>query len=163
MELFTGGIGRQAECYSLATSTVTILSTDKSIEKLSDCHTLSHINSEQRLLDICFADDFPYKLHQKVRRVWMWGCGLISLLSIAKGGYHLFVQHITYPHDVVPGLAILESAGGAWTTLPEGTTLEWDPTELHAGIVGACSHTVLDRFLREFPPAHLEVRKKARE
>lgn len=150
MELYSGGVGRQAQCYSLANSTVTTLNTDKSIDKLSNCRTLSHINSEQDLVDICFENNFPYKLHKKVRRVWMWGCGLLSLLSVAKGGHHLFVQRVTYPHDIVPGLAILESAGGAWATLPTGTSLRWDPSEIHVGIVAACSEEIRNCFLREF-------------
>ena len=80
MELYTGGVGRRAECFSFANSTVTALSTDKSVDALKECRTITHINSEPELVDVCFAKKFPKRLHKSVRRVWMWGCGLLSLV-----------------------------------------------------------------------------------
>ena len=147
MELCTGGVGRTAQCFSLANSSVKPFSSDQSVDELAGCHTITHINSDPRRLELCFENDLPRRLHQSVRRVWMWGCGLLSILSVARGGHHLFVQRITYPHDIVPGLAILEAAGGAWSTIPARASLCWDPDREHIGIVAASSDRILQACL----------------
>jgi fructose-1,6-bisphosphatase/inositol monophosphatase family enzyme len=85
----------------------------------------------------------------------MWGCGLLSGVSVAQGCHHIFVQRITYPYDLVPYLPIIQSAGGTWRTIPGGSSLSWDPENKDVGIVVACSEKILNEFVAKFPKLNI--------
>jgi fructose-1,6-bisphosphatase/inositol monophosphatase family enzyme len=151
MELYTGGVGREAKCHSLSNGAVRVIHTSSEVGDLGDCHALSHINSESPRLDKCFENDFPRELHREVRRVWMWGSGLLAGVSVAQGCHHLFVQRITYPYDLVPYLPIIESAGGIWRTIPGDSSLCWDASNRDVGIVVACNQRIMNQVAQAFP------------
>lgn len=152
MELYTGGKGRPAERRLLLEGGAERMQSDHRVTELCKCHTLTHVNSEEENIDLCFKGGFPKRLHHAVSRVWMWGCGLMGLLALSRGSHHLFVQRVTYPWDLVPGLAILHSAGGvdsAWPCKKPGpwTLRRW---RAHRGVAAACNEEVLKAFRREF-------------
>jgi myo-inositol-1(or 4)-monophosphatase len=152
MQLYSGGDGYTAECRSLFDGSVARLQAEQSAASLASCHVLTHVNSEGPKIDGCFEDDFPKRLHYNVRRVWMWGCGLLALASVSRGSHHLFIQRYTYPWDVVPGLAILRAAGGVDSVWPAQMRQPWsfDPASKTQGVVAACNPKVLKTFFRKF-------------
>lgn len=154
MELYTGGVGRPAERRLLLEGTVQSLRTDPTVTQLRECCTLTHINSEDANIARCFEGDFPRRLHGAVRRVWMWGCGLLALTAVSRGSHHLFVQRVTYPWDVAPGLAILHAAGGVSSDWPAPARRAWSlPTGgERRGVVAAASEQVLNAFFKHFTP-----------
>ncbi|HEX3799319.1 MAG TPA: inositol monophosphatase family protein [Verrucomicrobiae bacterium] len=155
MELFTGGVGRKAKCHSISSGAVKIINTDSEVKHLAECHALSHINSETPRLDLCFENDLPKRLHISVRRVWMWGCGLMAGVSVAQGCHHLFFQRVTYPYDLVPYLPIIESAGGVWRTIPKKPSLCWNASKENVGIIVACNEAIMKEFAAKFPELEL--------
>ena len=152
MELYTGGEGRPAECRFVNEGGTERMRSESSIYNLDMCHVITHINSEHKNIDLCFKNNFPRKLHYAVRRVWMWGCGLLSLVAISRGSFHLFVQRITYPWDVVPGLAILRSAGGVDSIWPNSLCETWslNKWKTNPGIVAAGNKKLLRTFIERF-------------
>lgn len=144
MLLYAGGVGRRATVRNLRDGTVQVLSTDKQMKALGDCWTLTHINSRPEEIEICFSDDGPRRLHNSVRRVWMWGCGLISLMALARGTHHLFAQRVIWPWDIVPGLAIVHAAGGVSCTWSRETTQPWRlSNRLASDVITACNAGIL--------------------
>jgi fructose-1,6-bisphosphatase/inositol monophosphatase family enzyme len=151
MELYTGGVGRPAERRLLLDGTVQSLRSDASVVLLGDCCALTHVNSEDENIERCFEGDFPKRLHHAVRRVWMWGCGLLALTAVARGSHHLFVQKVTYPWDVAPGLAILHSAGGFSSSWPAPTRQPWVlSAQSPGGIVATCNERLMSTFFEHF-------------
>jgi fructose-1,6-bisphosphatase/inositol monophosphatase family enzyme len=80
----------------------------------------------------------------------MWASGLGALTVVSSGTHHVFVQRVTYPWDVVPGLALLRAAGGAHCVWPpqrdeKGKPMPWclPPLGERSGILAACNDTVL--------------------
>lgn len=151
MELYSGGIGREAKCLCLADGSVKCVHTDNSVRKLSECRTLFHFNTVPKRLEVCFENDLPRQLALSVKRVWMWGCGLLSAISVACGGHHVFLQRVTYPYDIIPALPILNSAGAVWQTIPSQSSLIWNPERKHVGIIVSSSETILNQVLKKFP------------
>ena len=147
--LYTGGVERQATVRNLGDGAVRTLKADKEIGRLSDCWTLTHISSDPENLEHCFQNDIPRRLHENVRRVWMWGSGLISLTALIRGSHHLFVQRVTYPWDIVPGLAILHAAGGVSTCWPDPEPGLWRfSDEIKSGVIAACNQPILDAAVK---------------
>ena len=147
MELYTGGVKRPAERRRLLDGTSQALFTDKATTKLDDCYTLSHINSTPRQIKLCFEHDFPMRLHKAVRRVWMWGCGLVAMTAVARGTHHLFVQREMEPWDLVPGLALVRAAGGESSLWPAAKPQEWELQYSSAatGVVAAANKQIMEQ------------------
>lgn len=144
MLLISGGVNRPAAMRSLRDGSVQTLRTDQDMKVLDQCWTLTHINSTAGEIDHCFVDNLPKRLHQSVRRVWMWGCGLIALSAVARGTHHLFVQRVIWPWDIVPGLAIVHAAGGLSTAWPTPEPQPWRFTgKLQSDVIVACNADIL--------------------
>jgi myo-inositol-1(or 4)-monophosphatase len=152
MELYSGCKNQGAERRMIHEGGVEELVAQKGLDELAAAHVVTHINSEENLIDLCFQDDFPKRLHRSARRVWMWGCGLLSLIAVARGSHHLFVQRHTYPWDVVPGLAILRAAGGVDSIWPSNDPKAWilPGPESPQGLIAASNERLMASFFREF-------------
>jgi fructose-1,6-bisphosphatase/inositol monophosphatase family enzyme len=144
MLLFAGGVGRKATVRNLRDGSVQTLKADQTMKDLGKCWTLTHINSRPEEVACGFAHDIPRRLHDAVRRVWMWGCGLVSFTALARGTHHLFAQRVIWPWDVVPGLALAHAAGAVSTAWPSPQPREWTFTgTLKSDVVAACNPEIL--------------------
>jgi len=151
MEMYSGGGGFPAERRLILDGSTERLTTARETLDMSSCHALTHVNSEQDRINRCFADDLPKRFHNSVRRVWMWGCGLLALTAISRGSHHLFFQMFTYPWDVVPGLAILRAAEGCDTTWPPSKgSWELGSATQRTGLIAASNKHILEQFVRKF-------------
>jgi len=145
MLLFAGGVGRKATVRNLRDGSVHTLHADQKMKQLDQCWTLTHVNSQPDEIAHCFSDDLPRRLHDQVRRVWMWGCGLVALAALARGTHHLFVQRVIWPWDIVPGLALVHAAGGVSTAWPSPRPEPWRFTgQLKTDVIVACNQHILD-------------------
>lgn len=144
MLLYAGGVGRPATVRNLRDGALQTLKADAKMKKLDECWTLTHVNSRPEEVERGFAHDIPRRLHDAVRRVWMWGCGLISLSALARGTHHLFAQRVIWPWDIVPGLALVHAAGGVSSVWPDPDAKPWTFTgELQSDVIAACNEDVL--------------------
>jgi myo-inositol-1(or 4)-monophosphatase len=151
MLLFAGGVGRPATVRSLRDGTVHILQADQEMKDLGKCWTLTHINSKADEIACGFEHDLPRRLHDAVRRVWMWGCGLISLTALARGTHHLFAQRVIWPWDIVPGLALVHAAGAKSTVWPAPEAKPWAFTGvLKSDVIVACNAEILQAAVATF-------------
>ena len=57
------------------------------------------------------------KLIDAVFRIRILGAACVNLISVAKGGADIYLEHSTNPWDVAAGLLIVEESGGKVTTL----------------------------------------------
>lgn len=96
---------------------------------LQDAVVMTHLSSDKiargRMI-LSLDNIFKHTMHMRI-----FGCGLASMSYVASGRFDIFLNVLTNPWDILPGVLLIEEAGGKVTDI-HGKAITEDSTSVLA-------------------------------
>jgi myo-inositol-1(or 4)-monophosphatase len=139
-ELYSGRDGYPSECLDLKSGYRRLLRMEGVKSQLGDAVLMTHISTRQepRRITLGILDD----LALTCRAVRVLGSGSMALVSLALGQFDLFFNYSTHIWDIVPGMVLLQGAGGYVSSSLE--IQKWELKSL--GVIAASNKTLGEEF-----------------
>lgn len=152
-EMYYGRKGMDSECLDLTKGIRRPLCLHSTKNDLSDCILMTHISTRPEPRKITHS--VLEELSSACRAIRVLGSGSMSLVSLSLGQFDLFFNYSTYIWDIVPGVVLLQGAGGYISSSLESHTWDWSSHGIIAAVnpnVGEKLRNLLNRKLSmDFP------------